>query len=111
MADCVQVLKVKRPFKICNSERKNKKGIVCSDLEDLKRMSCEHLSLTNGCRAFLESDGTEIADDEYFQCLSVQTLFVVTSVEGQWLSDVGRSDLGIYVDTTRRNDNLFLRIN
>ena len=37
-----KVLKVKRPFKICNSERENKKGIVCSDLEDLKRISCEH---------------------------------------------------------------------
>ena len=91
MADCVQVLKVKRPFKICNSERINKKGIVCSDLEDLKRISCEHFSLTNGCHAFLESDGTEIVNDEYFQFLPVQTLFMVTSVKEQWVSDVGRS--------------------
>ena len=86
-----KVLKVKRPFKICNSERINKKGIVCSDLEDLKRISCEHFSLTNGCRAFLESDGTEIVNDEYFQFLPVQTLFMVTSVKEQWVSNVGRS--------------------
>ena len=81
----------KQAFKICNSERKNKKGIVCSNLEDLKRISCEHFSLTNGCRAFLESDGTEIVNDEYFQFLPVQTLFMVTSVKEQWVSNVGRS--------------------
>ena len=77
----------KRPFKICNSERNVKKGIVCDTLEELKRISCERFSLSDDCRLFLESDGTEVDNNEYLQFLPPQTLFMVTDVDGQWVKN------------------------
>ncbi len=75
----------KRPFKICNSSREGKKGIACSSLEELKNISSERFMLNPDCRVFLESDGTEVDNEEYFQFLPPQTLFMVTESNEHWV--------------------------
>ena len=74
----------KRPFKICNSSREEKKGVACSSFEELKNISRERFMLGPDCRVFLESDGTEVDSDEYFQFLPPQTLFMVTQSSEKW---------------------------
>jgi DNA fragmentation factor alpha subunit len=75
----------KRPFKICNSSREGKKGIACSSLEELKSISRERFKLGPDCRVFLESDGTEVDNEEYFQFLPPQTLFMATESNEHWI--------------------------
>ena len=75
----------KRPFKICDSSREGKKGIVCLSLEELKTISSERFMLTANCRVFLESDGTEVDSEEYFQFVTPQTLFMVTESNEKWV--------------------------
>ena len=75
----------KRPFKICNSSREGKKGIACSSLQELKNISRERFLLGPECRVFLESDGTEVDNEEYFQFLPPQTLFMVTESNEHWI--------------------------
>ena len=75
----------KRPFKICNASRDGKKGIACSTLEELKRISSVRFMLSANCRVFLESDGTEVDNEEYFQFVTPQTLFMVTESNEKWI--------------------------
>ena len=84
-ANDVEIQRQKRPFKICNSSRESKKGIACSSLEELKSISCERFMLNPDCRVFLESDGTEVDNEEYFQFLPSQTLFMVTESNEHWV--------------------------
>ena len=74
-----------RPFKICDTSRERRKGIVCSTLQELRNISCEQFGLQPDCRVFLESDGTEVVSDEYFQFLPPQTLFMVTESNRKWV--------------------------
>ena len=78
----------KRPFKICNASRDGKKGIACSTLEELKRISSVRFMLSANCRVFLESDGTEVDNEEYFQFVRPQTLFMVTESNEKWIKPV-----------------------
>ncbi|XP_028400164.1 DNA fragmentation factor subunit alpha-like [Dendronephthya gigantea] len=92
-----------RPFKICDSSRERKKGIVCSTLQELRSISCEQFMLQPDCRVFLESDGTEVVCDEYFQFLPPQTLFMVTASNGKWVKT--RSEDIHYVEGIAHSDS------
>lgn len=88
--------KPNRPFKICSMSRDNKKGIVCSSLEELKCLSRSRLGLNEDCRVYLECDGTEVDSEEYFQFLPPQTLFLVANSNEHW--EPGDSNSGkVYI--------------
>ncbi|XP_046851952.1 cell death activator CIDE-3-like [Xenia sp. Carnegie-2017] len=91
--------KPNRPFKICSMSRDNRKGIVCSSLEELKCLSRSRLGLNEDCRVYLECDGTEVDSEEYFQFLPPQTLFLVANSNEHW--EPGDSNSGKKLDNGR----------
>ena len=75
----------RRPYKICNSERTKTTGIVAQSLEELKERAGTKLRISPAsCRVFLEGDGTEVDDEEYFGFLEDQTKLMVVSDGEEW---------------------------
>lgn len=79
--------KVQRPFKICNSTREIRKGIVASSLEDLTLKVQEKLdvAIDNNFTVVLEGDGTEIDDEEYFATLDANTSLMILTANQKWV--------------------------
>ncbi|PFX19277.1 DNA fragmentation factor subunit alpha [Stylophora pistillata] len=77
--------KRRKPFKICNSERTKTQGIVAESLKELKERGSSKLGIVAGsCRVFLDSDGTEIDDEEYFSFLEDQTKLMIVFDGEDW---------------------------
>ena len=77
--------KRRRPYKICNSKRTKTTGIVAESLKELKdRASSKFGATATNCRVFLDSDGTEIDDEEYFSFLEDQTKLMIVSEGEEW---------------------------
>lgn len=80
---------VGKPFKITDSTRENRKGVVATTLEDLTSKVIEKLqiSINNDSKitVVLEADGTEIDDDEYFATLDSNTSLMILIGEEKWL--------------------------
>ncbi|CAG9769399.1 unnamed protein product [Ceutorhynchus assimilis] len=79
--------KVQRPFKICNSTREIRKGIVALSLEDLTSKVREKLDIVNdnNFTVVLEADGTEIDDEEYFATLDANTSLMILAPNHKWV--------------------------
>lgn len=76
-----------KPFKITDSTREIRKGIVASSLEDLTSKVVDKLSMTggnDGITVVLEMDGTEIDDEEYFATLEPHTSLMVLNGTQKW---------------------------
>lgn len=77
-----------KPFKITDSKREVKKGIVASNLRELTSKSVEKMSLPedqlDSVTIVLENDGTEIDDEEYFATLEAHTGLMVLAKEEKW---------------------------
>lgn len=60
-------------------------GVVAKSLQDLLQRGCKKLGVVNvdECRLYLE-DGTEVEDQEYFQTLPPQTVFVIVKEDETW---------------------------
>ena len=73
------------PYKIQDVRRKRRIGIVARNLNDLIEHAGKKLGLANAndCRVCLE-DGTEIDEEEYFQTLPPQTVFVFVKPDENW---------------------------
>lgn len=77
--------KRRKPFKVCNSERTKTQGIVAESLNELKERGRSKLGIAAGnCRVFLDSDGTEIDDEEYFSFLEDQTKLMIVCDGDDW---------------------------
>ena len=77
--------KRRRPYKICDSERTKTTGIVAESLQELKdRASLKFGVTAANCRVFLDSDGTEIEEEEYFSFLEDQTKLMIASEGEEW---------------------------
>ena len=77
--------KRRRPYKVCNSERTKTTGIVAESLQELKdRASSKFGATAANFRVFLDSDGTEIDEEEYFSFLEDQTKFMIVSEGEEW---------------------------
>jgi len=75
----------RRPYRVCNSERTKTTGVVAQSLEELKERAGSKLGISPAsCRVFLERDGTEVNDEEYFGFLEGQTKFMVVSDGEEW---------------------------
>lgn len=75
----------RRPFKVCNSDRTRTTGIVAESLQELKERASSKLgAIAANCRVFLDSDGTEIDEEEYFSFLEDQTKLMIVSDGEEW---------------------------
>lgn len=72
-----------KAYKIQDVNRKKRTGIVADSLADLKQKGKKKLAMTTDCRVCLE-DGTEVEDDDYFNTLPLQTVFVFVRPEETW---------------------------
>ncbi|KAJ8927820.1 hypothetical protein NQ314_019702 [Rhamnusium bicolor] len=74
-----------KPFKITNASREIRKGVVASSLEDLTSKVLEKLNIGGDITVVLETDGTEIDDEEYFGTLDPNTSLMVLTSDQSWL--------------------------
>ncbi|XP_020710159.1 uncharacterized protein LOC105689344 isoform X2 [Athalia rosae] len=79
-------LRSKRPFKIWDSWRNVRKGLVVSNFEELLHRGKEKLGVPqneNVCLV-LESDGTQVEDGEYFKTLANNTILLLLRHGERW---------------------------
>ena len=72
-----------KAYKIQDVNRKKRTGIVAKNLSDLKEKGKKKLAITEDCIVCLE-DGTEVDDEEYFNTLPHQTVFVLVRPDETW---------------------------
>ena len=73
-----------KAYKIQDVNKKKRTGIVADSLADLKQKGMKKLAIITDCRVCLESDGTEVEDDDYFDTLPLQTVFVFVRPDETW---------------------------
>ncbi|XP_072389869.1 DNA fragmentation factor subunit alpha-like [Diabrotica undecimpunctata] len=75
-----------KPFKITNQSRDIKKGIVAGSLEDLTSKVRDKLNIeeNENITVVLETDGTEIDDEEYFGTLDPNTSLMILTEGENW---------------------------
>ena len=72
-------------YKVCNVHRTKRKGLTAGTLEELIEKGCDKLGISPlNCRVYLDSDGTEVDEEDYFQTLESQTLFMIACEEEIW---------------------------
>ncbi|XP_063233031.1 uncharacterized protein LOC134536897 [Bacillus rossius redtenbacheri] len=76
----------KRPFKIWDSWRNIRKGLVVSSFEELVVRGKEKLGIlaAEPVRLVLEADGTQVEDGEYFRTLPNNTVLLVLRQGERW---------------------------
>lgn len=76
----------KRPFKIWDSWRNVRKGLVVSSFEELLIRGREKLSVpaTEPVRLVLDADGTQVEDGEYFRTLPNNTVLLLLRQGERW---------------------------
>ncbi|XP_002733830.1 DNA fragmentation factor subunit alpha-like [Saccoglossus kowalevskii] len=74
-----------KPYKIWNSSRTVKKSLVARSLEELIEKGKLKLNVvTSEATVVLEDDGTEVDEDEYFQLLPSNTVFILLNRGERW---------------------------
>lgn len=85
-----------KPYKICDVNRDKKKGIVSNSLEDLLSKVPEKLGLpSENLIVVLESDGTEVDDEEYFSTLDPDTSLMVLHGKEKWAPNMPRCQVSL----------------
>ncbi|XP_049959030.1 uncharacterized protein LOC126475304 isoform X1 [Schistocerca serialis cubense] len=86
MSILLQEARGKRPFKIWDSWRNIRKGLVVSSFEELIVRGREKLGLPVGepVRLVLEADGTQVEDGEYFRTLPNNTVLLLLRQGERW---------------------------
>ncbi|CAG9859209.1 unnamed protein product [Phyllotreta striolata] len=76
-----------KPFKITDLSRDTKKGVVAESLEDLTSKVRDKLNIDNNetIKVVLETDGTEIDDEEYFATLDTNTSLMILQEGQHWM--------------------------
>ncbi|CAG9808702.1 unnamed protein product [Chironomus riparius] len=75
----------KKPYKIKDITRQIKKAVVAGNLRELQRKSSEKFGKPELPRIHLDSDGTEIDDEDYFQTLESNTELIAVFSGEQWI--------------------------
>ncbi|KAG5673488.1 hypothetical protein PVAND_003532 [Polypedilum vanderplanki] len=75
----------RKPLKIKDITRQIKKAVVASNLRELQKKSAEKFGKPELPRIHLDSDGTEIDDEEYFQTLEPNCELIVAFSGEQWI--------------------------
>ncbi|XP_074106055.1 DNA fragmentation factor-related protein 2 isoform X2 [Cotesia typhae] len=81
-----QELRNKRPFKIWDSWRNVRKGLVVSNFEELLHRGKEKLGVpqNENVSLVLESDGTQVEDGEYLKTLANNTILLLLRHGERW---------------------------
>ncbi|XP_034248392.1 uncharacterized protein LOC117649606 [Thrips palmi] len=76
----------KQPFKIWDSQRNLRKGLVVSSFEELVVRGKEKLGVpaNEAARLVLESDGTQVEDGEYFRTLPNNSVLLLLRPGERW---------------------------
>ncbi|XP_041977590.1 uncharacterized protein LOC121731946 isoform X2 [Aricia agestis] len=76
----------KRPFKIWDSSRSVRKGLVVTSFEELIHRGKEKLSVaaSEPVRLVLESDGTQVEDGDYWRTLPPNTVLLLLRPGERW---------------------------
>jgi len=95
-----------KPYKIIDSKREHKIGIVASSLSDLITKAQQKLDISDTIKVVLESDGTEVDEDDYFDTLEKNTLIMILKPDEKWCS---YSDISIKLtdDQVDGSQNLY----
>ncbi|XKL62919.1 hypothetical protein PGB90_002752 [Kerria lacca] len=73
------------PFKIVDRSGQNRYGVVVSSLHGLIKKAQEKFGITSDMKIVLESDGTEVDEEEYFSTLEQNTCFMILKVNEDWV--------------------------
>ncbi|ESO88849.1 hypothetical protein LOTGIDRAFT_234417 [Lottia gigantea] len=75
-----------RPFKIWTHDRKLKKSVTATTLDELLEKSKKKLDLDNkdDIKVVLEEDGTEIDDEDYFSFVASNSTLMILTKDQQW---------------------------
>ncbi|XP_006812033.1 DNA fragmentation factor subunit beta-like [Saccoglossus kowalevskii] len=74
-----------RAYKVQNASRSKRVGIVANSFADFRKKGCDKLKVNiKTCHICLESDGTEVDDDDYFQTLPANTVLVFLEKNEEW---------------------------
>jgi DNA fragmentation factor, 45 kD, alpha subunit len=65
--------------------RQIKKAVVASNLQELQKKSSEKFGKAEMPQIHLDSDGTEIDDEDYFQTLEPNTELIAVFCGEQWI--------------------------
>lgn len=74
-------------YKVCNTQRTKRKGLTAGTLEELIEKGCDKLGISlsvSNCHVYLDSDGTEVDEEDYFKTLESQTVFMIATEEEIW---------------------------
>lgn len=77
----------RRPYKVWSCDRQTRKAVVVTTLQDLKQRGGERLGYSGSAdvTVVLEIDGTEVEDENYFQTLVKDTIFLLLRPNEKWL--------------------------
>uniref|UniRef100_A0AAG5DMK0 CIDE-N domain-containing protein n=1 Tax=Anopheles atroparvus TaxID=41427 RepID=A0AAG5DMK0_ANOAO len=89
----------KKPYKIKDVTRAIKKAVVAGTLEEVRTKAAEKFDRTDLPNIHLDSDGTEVDDEDYFQTLEPNAELIAVFSGEQWI------DPTHYVTITTRRDS------
>ncbi|XP_026068436.1 cell death activator CIDE-3-like [Carassius auratus] len=73
-----------RPFRVINSDRSIKKGIMADDLKDLQKKVMDVFHMHCISALVLDEDGTGVDTEDFFQTLKDNTVLMVLIVGQKW---------------------------
>lgn len=89
---------ISKPYKLCDLEREKRKGVVATSLEDLLSKIPEKLGFpadNASITIVLESDGTEVDDEEYFATLEPDTSLMALQGPERWCPNVPKCHISL----------------
>ncbi|XP_037950231.1 DNA fragmentation factor subunit alpha [Teleopsis dalmanni] len=89
----------KKPFKIKDVTRNIKKAVVAASLEEIRSKVAEKFEKSEQPTIHLDSDGTEVDDEEYFRTLDANTELIAVFPGEHWV------DPTHYVTITTQREN------
>ena len=75
-------IKDRKPFRVANADKTIRKGVMASCLDELQWLAKQKLDLKGDAKVslFLEKDGTEVEEQNFFEKLSDHTRFIAKEV-------------------------------
>ncbi|XP_064147915.1 lipid transferase CIDEB [Loxodonta africana] len=74
----------KRPFRVCDHKRTNRKGLTAATRQELLDKALETLLLSGVLTLVLEEDGTTVESEDFFQLLEDDTCLMVLESGQSW---------------------------
>uniref|UniRef100_A0A1B6DRX3 CIDE-N domain-containing protein n=1 Tax=Clastoptera arizonana TaxID=38151 RepID=A0A1B6DRX3_9HEMI len=98
------------PFKVVDSSRERRFGVVASSLQDFVIRAKEKLGMVGGVKVVLEQDGTEVDEEEYFITLERNTSLMLLGQQEKWLPPGRKHRSGDEIDGGRGISGLLTRL-